>query len=93
MTFVTLDVVDDVLEATGMVSGVVEDGGSCTLLLERDGETVEAQAAGTAGPVSTYCGLMTISLDDLGRGDWSAAIEYSSAERYGSSGTQVVTVR
>lgn len=93
VTFVTLDLLDGVIEATGMVSGVAEDGGVCTLTIEHDGESKSAGAQGTAGPVSTYCGLMTIPTDGLIPGDWSATIEYSSTGYRGASETQVVVVR
>ncbi|MFB9645795.1 hypothetical protein [Microbacterium terregens] len=93
MTIVTLDVIDGDLEATGIVTGVAEDSGTCTLTVSRGGDQRTATAPGAAGPDSTNCGLMKISTDDFASGEWEAIIDYSSDTYRGRSNGQAVTVR
>ena len=93
VTIVTLDVHVGVLEATGIVTGAVEDGSTCTLIISRGSEERTATAASTAGRESTNCGLMTIPVGELAPGAWDAVIEYSSDGFQGRSASQGVTVQ
>lgn len=89
---VTLEVIDDEVEATGILPSIVEEGGTCTLVLSREDDEATATAQGAAGPVSTFCGLMTVSTDNLAAGDWKAVIEYSSETYRGTSPAETVKI-
>lgn len=93
VTIVTLDVIDDELEATAIVPGVIENGGTCTLTITNGDDKSIATTSGTAGPESTNCGLMNIDARQLSAGDWNAVIDYSSETSRGTSENQVVEVR
>lgn len=92
IVFITLDVVGDRVEASGMLPEVVEEGGTCTLTLRQGSQlrTVEGDTA--AGPQSTYCSLLTVPTAELASGDWAATLSYASAARSGTSAASTVSV-
>lgn len=92
VTFITLDVVQGTLEATGLVSGTAQDGGECTLVLTRDDVRFEVTAAATAASQNTYCGLMQVAPGELSPGEWSATLQYEAGSNSGVSDSQVVTL-
>lgn len=92
VVFITLDVVGDRVEASGMLPGVVEDGGSCTLTLTRGSVTRTIEGDTAAGPQSTYCSLLTVPTSELSGGEWSAVLRYSSAAHTGASPAATVSV-
>jgi hypothetical protein len=69
--------------ASGYVSPVIEDGGTCTLELSRDGETVTAATDGLADASTTVCGGLQVAGDDLAAGTWTAVLRYESASATG----------
>jgi len=89
---ITADVTETELEATAMVAGVIEEGGSCTLVATKG--TTRRTATGTtmAGPESTYCALMTVPVTELRPGDWKITVSYKSALHSGTSSEVTVVV-
>ena len=79
------------VQANGFVSGVIEDGGTCTLTLRRDGAEVDVRTLGSADATTTSCGLLETGTD-LTPGTWDAQLTYSSATGDGSSATGEVVV-
>lgn len=88
----TLDYVGDGVEASGIVSGIVEDDGQCTLTLESSGVTLEAVGPATAGTQTTYCGLLALKDARLTTGTWTATLSYASAAHKGRSDSAAVEV-
>lgn len=82
---ITADATDSELEATAMVSDVIEDGGECELIATSGSTTRRATADARSGPTSTFCGLMTIPLDELRAGSWRIVIQYESDAHFGVS--------
>ncbi|SDC06005.1 hypothetical protein SAMN05660690_0385 [Geodermatophilus telluris] len=81
------------VEVAGFVAGVVEDGGRCTLELSRSGAgdvTVEGDAVADAQ--TTSCGLLSVPLERLSPGTWTARLDYRSAASSGSSADVQVVV-
>jgi hypothetical protein len=81
------------LEVSGFVPGLVEDGGRCVLVLSRAGEddvSVEQEALGDAQ--STSCGLLSVPVDRLSPGTWTARLDYRSDDSSGSSDDVEVVV-
>lgn len=73
------------VEAGGLVSGVVEGGGTCTLVLTDGADTVTTSSPGLADAASTVCGGLTVDGGDLVPGTWQGSLEYSSASSSGVS--------
>lgn len=89
---ITLDVIAGTLEASGMVPGLVEEGGECTLTVD-NGQQSRSVSGGTAtGPESTYCQLLTIPSGELPRGEWEATLTYRSDGHSGTSERAAVSV-
>lgn len=73
------------VEVTGYVSGVYENGGICTLTLERSGKKVTGKHIAHKDAQTTTCGLIVISRNALSTGVWKATISYSSSTAQGTS--------
>ncbi|RBY77803.1 hypothetical protein DQ238_14160 [Geodermatophilus sp. TF02-6] len=78
--------------ASGYVSPVVEDGGTCTLELRRDDEAVTATGEGLADATTTVCGDLRVPGSDLAAGEWSAVLRYESDTGVGESAALTVEV-
>lgn len=79
------DPAEAALFASGYVSPVIEDGGSCTLLVSRDGTTVRATAEGIADATTTVCDRLVLPGDELRPGTWSVVLRYESGTASGES--------
>ncbi|WP_299952285.1 hypothetical protein [uncultured Modestobacter sp.] len=82
----------DGVEAAGYVSGVIEDGGSCTLVLTRDGVSVTAELSGMADASTTVCGGFTVPAAQLSPGTWNGVLQYSSGSADVASPAQTLVV-
>ncbi|MQA33271.1 hypothetical protein [Modestobacter roseus] len=71
--------------ASGWVSPVIEDGGTCTLELTRDGETATTTSAAFADATTTSCGQLTVPGAELRAGEWTGVISYRSGTSTGRS--------
>jgi hypothetical protein len=92
VTVITADVEDEVLEVTAMVSDVVEQDGTCTLIASKGSRRETATTGTSTAPASTYCGLMTIPAADLSAGEWKIVVEYDSTAHAGQSDAESVVV-
>lgn len=72
-------------EANGFVTEAYEEGGTCTLTLQKDGQTKTARRKAIKDAQTTTCGLLIIPRDQLNAGKWQTTITYSSATAYGVS--------
>ncbi len=93
ISFAAVEPGSDAVEASGFVPGLVEDGGRCVLVLGRAGQddvSVEGEALADAG--STSCALLSVPLDRLVPGEWTARLDYRSDTSAGSSSPQPVDV-
>ncbi|HYO35560.1 MAG TPA: hypothetical protein VER97_05760 [Geodermatophilus sp.] len=79
------DPAEAALFASGFVSPVVEDGGTCTLLVSRDGTTVRATVEGIADATTTVCDRLALPGDELRPGTWSVVLRYESGTASGES--------
>lgn len=92
VTIITLDVVGEAIEASGIVPEVVESGGQCTLTLSHDGASVSASTAASDGRESTFCGLVSIDKSSLSAGLWTAVLSYRSGSTRAESAPSQVRV-
>lgn len=85
LSYVVWDEAAGAVVAGGYVSPVVEDGGTCTLELTRDGESASATADAAADASTTSCGELRVTGDELEPGEWSAVLGYESDTASGTS--------
>lgn len=68
------------------VSGIVEDGGTCTLTAaSSDGREVSETVAAFADASSTICEPLVVATDRVGPGPWTVRLEYSSPTHSGTA--------
>ena len=77
----------------GFVPNLVEDGGTCTLTMTKNGQTVTQTKAAVINATNTSCGEIAVPYASLGKGTtWQANLRYSSATAEGTSATTSVEV-
>lgn len=84
------------LEIAAHVDGLVEQGGTCTLTLERTDAASDAPVSverdALPDAASTTCGRFAVPLGDLASGTWTATVTYASDTAYGVSDEVAVEV-
>ena len=68
----------EAVEVGGIVMGIVESGGTCTLALRQGPEEVVVSAEAVDNVTSTSCPAMTVPGDRLQPGTWLATLSYES---------------
>jgi hypothetical protein len=76
----------------GYASGIVEDGGTCTLTLTQGGATVTAKSAANPDAVTTACGQLVVPRAQLAKGTWQAVLRYRSASSAGEAAAVPIEV-
>jgi len=86
--------VDDIaaVEAGGIVMGIVESGGTCTLTLRQGSDEVDVSADAVDNVTSTSCPAMTVPGDRLAPGTWLATLSYASDTSRGAGDAVEVDV-
>jgi hypothetical protein len=87
-----IEIRDGQVKANGFISTMIEEGGTCTLILKNDGQTAQTSSTALGDAQSTVCGLMQISTNQLNSGDWTATISYSSDRYEGVSEERIINV-
>lgn len=72
-------------QVRGYATGIVEDNGTCTLTLTKDGRTVTADSSAVPDASTTSCGAVAVPGDRLSAGTWQAVLRYESARSSGSA--------
>lgn len=75
----------DGVDIEGFVSGVVEDGGTCRVVLTRDGVTLSAEAPAVADARTTVCPTMGLAGESIAPGLWQVELTYESTTSAGSA--------
>jgi hypothetical protein len=78
--------------AGGYVSGIIEDGGTCTLTLTRGSSSVTVEGPAMPDATTTVCGGLAVPGDRLSAGTWQATLSYASPTHQGTSATAAVEV-
>lgn len=92
LSFLGWNTKDSAVEAGGYLSPVVETGGTCTLALTKDGQTVTATSPAQADASTTSCGNLVVPRAKLRPGSWTAVLRYASKTTTGSSDPSPVVV-
>jgi hypothetical protein len=80
------------VEAGGIVQGVVESVGTCTLTLTQDSTEVDVSAEAVDNVTSMSCPAMTVPRNRLEPGTWQATLSYESGTSRGVSDAVEVEV-
>lgn len=72
------------VEAGGIVMGIVESGGTCTLTLSQGRSSVDVSVEAVDNVTSTSCPAMTVPGDRLTPGTWLATLSYESGTSQGT---------
>lgn len=81
-----------VSETRGFVSGVVEEGGTCTLTLIKGSTKVTATSTAIDDVNKTTCGPISVDPSKLSSGEWDATLSYTSPTISGTSATTKLKV-
>lgn len=92
LTYSAWSAADRAVLAGGYVSGVIEDGGVCTLTLTLGSASVTVQGPAMPDASTTVCGGLTVPGDRLSAGTWQATLSYASPTRSGTSAPASVEV-
>ncbi len=79
-------------EVSSYVSGVIEDGGICTLTLTKASQKVTRQTTGERDATTTLCPSFTVPHDTMAKGTWTAVVTYKSKTAAGSSTSNKIEV-
>lgn len=66
------------VSASGYVSGVVEDDGTCVFTFSNGLEEVVAESTGITDARSTSCGTVQVPAESFVRGSWTVTLSYMS---------------
>jgi hypothetical protein len=80
------------VQVDGFVTGVVEDDGTCTLSLTKDGRTVTGSGSAVPNASMTACGGLAVPGDQVSAGTWQAVLSYRSNGHSGTSDSWDVEV-
>jgi hypothetical protein len=92
VSYADWDAASSSVEVDGFVGSRVEDGGTCTVTLTRDGDKRTATSQAFADASTTICPPILVSGGELHSGRWTAVLAYSSSLAKGTSDAVEVTV-
>ena len=85
---------DAAIEASGFVSSILEDGGTCTLTVTKNDVKISKSVSAQRDAQTTKCDLFMFPAKELiVKGEWSATITYESASSSGTSEPMKFEVR
>lgn len=93
VSIITADIAESDLEVTAIIVDVMESDGTCTLTAARGDARLTREVTVQSTPNGTYCGLMSIDLDELTSGTWEMQVSYVSAKTNGRSEPKLVEVK
>lgn len=67
--------------ASGFITNAVDNGGRCTFVFKRGGQTIKRVSTTETNPTSTTCITVQVESSSFTSGTWSVYIEYES-DRY-----------
>lgn len=75
------------------VPGIIEQNGTCTLMLNKNGLEVKESKSATNDAQATTCGRFNITGSKLSPGSWNAELKYSSDISAGTSKKIIIEVK
>jgi hypothetical protein len=93
ITYAAFDGASDGVIVGAAVTGLIEDGGTCSLVLSQGGRSAQTESAASADASSTSCAQLTVPRSALGTGSWKATVSYASPDgQVRATGTTAVDV-
>lgn len=82
------------IEVRAYIPKIVQSGGTCTVTLKQDDQTVSRQVSAQADAQTTVCDAAMIPRGEFpSGGTWSATVEYKSSNAQGVSDTMQVEIQ
>ncbi len=82
------------IEITALVSGIVEEGGTCTMTATFQGKAVTRQTTGVMNASNTNCKTFMVTRSDFpAAGAWSVVVSYQSNTAKGSSASAPLEIK
>jgi hypothetical protein len=92
VSLTSVGISNGVINASGMVTNLVEEGGVCTYTFTNANQKVAKISTTSTNPTSTTCTRITFSADELpASGTWTVQLSYSSAKAEGVSPNKEIT--
>src|SRR5215218_6032025 len=92
LTYSAWSAADRSVLAGGYVSGVIEDGGVCTLTLTQGSASVTVEGQAMPDASTTVCGGLVVPGNRLTAGTWQGTLSYASPTHAGTSASAPVEV-
>ena len=86
-------VLDDKVIASGMVSNVIEEDGSCIYAFTNGEETITETTTGIANAKNTVCESVLLEKSRFKIGTWEVILQYQSTKTEGQSEAQTLEVK
>jgi hypothetical protein len=81
------------IEVGAFVNGIFEDGGKCTLVLQKGSSRLTTTVTAVKGSNNVSCPVMSVPRSSIQTGSWQATVSYSSSAAEGQSSPQTVEVQ
>jgi uncharacterized protein YxeA len=82
---------DDMVEVRAAVSGVYEEGGSCTAVFEQNGQEVRVETVAFRDASTVQCGALDTPRGSFpAGGKWNVRVVYTSGTSQGTSDTRTI---
>ena len=83
----------DKVLASGMISNVIEEGGSCTYAFTNGETTFTETTTGIANAKNTVCSSVTLDKNQFTEGVWEVTLQYESTTSEGQSEATTFEIR
>lgn len=94
ITIVDASQYGDSIEVRSFVSGVIEDGGKCTVTFVQDMLSFTQESTGTQDATTTSCGKVAVPRSNFQKaGTWKVMVNYTSGKAYGTSTEKTLEVK
>ena len=80
----------DKATVSAYVTGIFEEGGTCTATLTSGSKTITKTSTGFQNASYTQCAPIDLSGSNLGSDTWSVTVSYSSTTAAGKSGSSII---
>lgn len=81
------------VDASGFVSNITEEGGTCTFTFQKYGDIIQKTTETAVNPTSTTCLTASFDEKELGSGEWEVFLRYQSPRASGTSNNMTLVIR
>ena len=84
---------DSAIEVRSYISGIIEDGGTCTATFKKGSQTITRTSSGSKDATTTLCEKITVNRADFPEaGSWSVTLTYTSSTATGASPARTLDI-